>query len=71
MKYAAGLHDLSASLLNKDVSIFDQIHNKEDGAHSAFLPLTEEKDQELLFNLILCAKKVPALYPGFARFART
>ena len=61
-KYAAGLHDLSASLLNPDVSIFNQIHNKDQGAHFSFLPLSEEEDQELLFNLILCAKKVPALY---------
>jgi hypothetical protein len=61
-KYAAGLHDLSASLLNKDVSIFNQIHNKDNGAHFAFLPLSQEEDQELLFNLILSAKKAPALY---------
>ena len=60
-KYFAGLHDLSASLMNHSVSIFDQIHNNEQGAHFSFLPLSEEADQELLFNLTRCAKGVKTL----------
>ena len=50
-KYDEGLHDLSASLLNPGLSIFDQIHNTDvggklnfkkeeiEGAHFSFLPL--------------------------------
>lgn len=50
-KYENGLHDLSASLLNKDIGLFDQIHNKEEGAFFAFLPLPEMEDQALLYKL--------------------
>lgn len=64
-KYAEGLHDLSASLLNKDVSIFDQIHNTEDGAHFAFLPLSQMEDQALLFSLIRVAKAMQPVAPQF------
>jgi hypothetical protein len=65
-KYAAGLHDLSASLLNPKVSIFNQIHSDGKNAHFSFVPLCEEEDQELIFNLTQCAKQLrlmlPALY---------
>jgi hypothetical protein len=65
-KYEAGLHDLSASLVNPKLSIFDQIHNNEDGAHFSFLPLSMEEDQEVLYNLTRFAKDkvtIPQLYP--------
>lgn len=64
-KYAAGLHDLSASLVNPKLSIFDQIHNNEDGAHFSFLPLSEMEDQEVIYNLTRIAKDkvtIPGLY---------
>jgi hypothetical protein len=56
-KYSAGLHDISASLLNPDVPIFDQVHHKTDpGAFFAFVPLPHEADQALLYQLIRAAK---------------
>jgi hypothetical protein len=56
-KYAAGLHDLSASLLNPKLSIFDQIHHKsEKQAHFSFVPLSAEDDQFVLFTLAQRAK---------------
>lgn len=77
-KYEEGLHDLSASLLNPDLSIFDQIHNTDvggklnyqgkeiEGAHFSFLPLSMEEDQLVLYRLIQCAKAcrhaLPELY---------
>lgn len=65
-KYAEGLHDLSASLLNPDLSIFSQIHNNDWDAHFSFLPLSKEEDQMMLFNLTRIAKALkptlPALY---------
>lgn len=65
-KYEQGLHDLSASLLNPDLSIFSQIHNHEWDAHFSFLPLSKEEDQLVLFNLTRIAKALrstlPALY---------
>ena len=64
-KYDAGLHDLSASLLNPQMSIFDQIHNTEEGAHFSFLPLSEMGDQEVMYHLVRLAKdrvSIPGLY---------
>ena len=64
-KYDAGLHDLSASLLNPKMSIWDQIHNSEEGAHFSFLPLSEMGDQEVMYNLVRLAKdkvSIPGLY---------
>jgi hypothetical protein len=65
-KYALGLHDLSASLVNPRFSLFDQIHNGEDGAHFAFVPLSHQEDQVVLYDLIRHAKALrsdkPALY---------
>ncbi len=75
-KYDEGLHDLSASLLNPGLSIFDQIHNtdqggkknfkKEDieGAHFSFLPLSKEDDQLMLYKLIQCAKRLRLMLPA-------
>jgi len=66
-KYAEGLHDLSASLLNHNYKIMDQVHHKtDDGAHFAFLPLSPEADQEVIFRLARYAKDrvtIPELYP--------
>jgi len=59
-KYEAGLHDLSASLFNSSFSLFEQIHNNEQGAFFSFLPLSQEDDQVVLFNLIRSAKKLKA-----------
>lgn len=65
-KYDEGLHDLSASLLNPELSIFNQIHNTDAGAHFSFMPLSKEDDQLMLYRLIRCAKglrlMLPALY---------
>jgi hypothetical protein len=64
-KYDAGLHDLSASILNPKLSIFDQVHNNEEGAHYSFLPLSMEEDQEVIYNLTRIAKdrvSIPGLY---------
>jgi hypothetical protein len=62
-KYKAGVHDQSASLLNHIHPIFaadfdkgGQVHSKSDGAHFSFLPISTEEDQELLYNLVRCAK---------------
>ncbi len=79
-KYDAGLHDLSASLLNPGLSIFDQIHNSDqggklnfkkeeiEGAHFSFLPLSKEEDQLMLYKLIQCAKRLRLMicHPAFA-----
>jgi hypothetical protein len=70
-KYAAGLHDLSASLLNPELSIFDQIHNTDKDAHFSFLPLSKEEDQYVLFTLTQYAKTehlLPALYNKVRRY---
>jgi hypothetical protein len=64
-KYDAGLHDLSASILNPRLPIFNQIHNTEEGAHFSFLPLSEMEDQEVIYNLTRIAKDrvtIPGLY---------
>ena len=75
-KYQEGLHDLSASLLNPKLSIFQQIHNKEEGgkknfekktiegAHLSFLPLSKEEDQQMLHNLDLMAKQLREMVPA-------
>ncbi|WP_131542682.1 hypothetical protein [Paraburkholderia hospita] len=63
-KYDAGLHDLSASLLNPELSIFEQVHHKtEQGAHFAFVPLSEPEDQRVLFMLIQMAKVMRQHWP--------
>lgn len=60
-KYAAGLHDISASLLNHQVPLFDQVHHKTDqGAFFAFVPLPPQEDQALLYHLIRAAKESKA-----------
>ncbi len=66
LKYSKGLHDLSASLLNPDVPLFDQVHHKEDqGAFFSFLPLPDEGDQALLYQLTRAAKLLKAELPLF------
>ena len=70
-KYAAGLHDLSASLLNPGVSIFNQIHHHGNKTHFAFLPLCEQEDQELVFNLTQCAKELNLTLPALHDRVRT
>jgi hypothetical protein len=63
-KYSAGLHDISASLLNPEVPIFDQVHHKTDqGAFFAFVPLPHEEDQALLYHLIRAAKALKGSQP--------
>jgi hypothetical protein len=69
-KYEAGLHDLSASLLNPKLSIFAQIHNSEDGAHFSFLPLSKEEDQGVLFSLIRCGKALKGRLPELSNLVR-
>jgi hypothetical protein len=69
-KYQAGLHDLSASLLNPKLSIFEQIHNTEDGAHFSFLPLSKEEDQGVLFSLTRCAKATEGRLPELSNLVR-
>jgi len=60
-KYTAGLHDISASLLNHQVPLFDQVHHKTDqGAFFAFVPLPPQEDQALLYHLIRAAKETKA-----------
>jgi hypothetical protein len=77
-KYEEGLHDLSASLLNPGLSIFDQIHNSDDGlaansegAHFVFLPLSKEEDQLMLYNLIQYAKRLRLMLPALQDKVRT
>jgi hypothetical protein len=70
-KYEEGLHDLSASLLNHNTPIADQVHNSGEGAHFSFLPLSEEEDQEVIFTLGRYAKDritFPLLYPKVRGF---
>jgi hypothetical protein len=63
-KYSAGLHDISASLLNPEVAIFDQVHHKTDvGAFFVFVPLPDEGDQALLYHLIRAAKESKGSQP--------
>lgn len=62
-KYEAGLHDLSASLLNHKFPIPDQVHNQGQGVHYSFLPLSWPEDQEVLYRLILLAKKLRTTLP--------
>jgi hypothetical protein len=71
LKYANGLHDLSASLVNPKLSIFDQIHNNDIGAHFSFLPLSKEEDQFLLFKIIQCAKPLKGSFTPFYNKVRT
>jgi hypothetical protein len=70
-KYEEGLHDLSASILNHNTPILDQVHNSGQGAHYSFLPLSEEEDQEVIFTLTRYAKDrvtFPQLYPKVRGF---
>ena len=70
-KYEEGLHDLSASILNHNNPILDQVHNSGHGAHYSFLPLSEEEDQEVIFTLTRYAKTripFPLLYPKVRGF---
>jgi hypothetical protein len=69
-KYAEGLHDLSASLLNPKLSIFDQIHNNEDGAHFSFVALSQEEDQETIFSLVGIAKQLKLMLPALDGMVR-
>lgn len=62
-KYDWGLHDLSASLLNSNVSIFDQIHNTGEGAHFSFMPLAQPEDQQVIYALIRMAKAMRTQWP--------
>jgi hypothetical protein len=66
-KYDNGLHDLSASLLNSDLSIFDQIHNTDQGSHFSFMPLAQPEDQCVMYALVQVAKIMkpywPEMYP--------
>ncbi|MGR9108233.1 MAG: hypothetical protein ACU843_15035 [Gammaproteobacteria bacterium] len=62
-KYDWGLHDLSASLLNHNLSIFEQIHNTEQGAHFSFMPLAEPEDQRTIYTLIQMAKTMKPYWP--------
>jgi hypothetical protein len=57
-KYKAGVHDLSVSLLKrKEEGLLTQVfHKKEKGTHWTFVALSQEADQEVLFNLIRLAK---------------
>jgi len=64
-KYELGLHDLSASLLNPKLSIFDQVHNSDVGAHFSFLPLSKEEDQLLLYKMVQCAKPLKTTLAQF------
>jgi len=70
-KYDEGLHDLSASLVNPDISLFKQIHNNEEGANFSFLPLSEEEDQEILYDLGRCAKALKQTFPDVYNLVRT
>jgi hypothetical protein len=69
-KYEAGLHDLSASLLNPALPIIDQIHNNEKDSHFAFLPLSKEADQEMLFQLIRMEKRLRLMLPAMSDAVR-
>lgn len=62
-KYDWGLHDLSASLLNRNLSIFDQIHNTEDGAHFSFMALAQPEDQRIIYTLTRMAKIMKPYWP--------
>lgn len=82
-KYAAGLHDLSASLLNPALPIFDQIHNSDrggkinfrgeeiEGAHFSFVPLSKEEDQLVLYLLVGLAKKLKTVNQEFYQLVRS
>jgi hypothetical protein len=70
-KYDAGLHDLSASLMNHTIPIFDQIHNTEDGAHFSFMPLAKEEDQRMIYTLIRMAKTMKPHWPEMYALIRT
>lgn len=70
-KYEEGLHDLSASLLNPRISILKQIHNNEQGAHFSFLPLSEEEDQRMLFDLTRFAKEFKNTFPAPYQLVRS
>lgn len=70
-KYEEGLHDLSASLLNPRFSIFKQVHNTEQGAHFSLLPLSEEEDQRMLFDLTRFAKQFKNTFPALYQLVRS
>jgi hypothetical protein len=62
-KYDWGLHDLSASLLNSKLSIFEQIHVSEEGAHFSFVPLAQPEDQSVIYTLVRMAKIMRPYWP--------
>lgn len=67
-KYELGLHDISATLVNRVRPIADQLHKKED-AKVMFLPLSQMEDQALCSALLLSLEQQPA-DPELAHFIR-
>lgn len=57
--------------MNPTVSIFNQIHHDGNKTHFSFLPLSEEEDQEVVFNLTQCAKDLRLMLPALYDRVRT
>lgn len=65
VKYAHGLHDLSASLVNPRKPLNLQLFSSGDGVHLAFAPLSKEEDQQVIWRLAGLAKRLQAQLPEF------
>ena len=64
-KYAHGLHDLSASLINPEKPINLQLFSAGDGVLLAFSPLSKEEDQQVVWKLTGLAKVLQGQLPEF------
>ena len=65
VKYANGLHDLSASLVNPGKPLNLQLFSSGDGVHLAFAPLSKEEDQQVIWKLTGLAKGLQGQLPEF------
>lgn len=69
-KYSLGLHDLSASLLDPEKDISNQLYHAlnteaKDGSYVIFMPLPDEEDLQLFHDLNTRAKDLRAELPAF------
>lgn len=70
VKYAHGLHDLSASLIKPGKPLDKQLFSAGDGVHLSFVPLSKEEDQLLMWKLTGLAKRLQGLVPDFYSLVR-
>jgi hypothetical protein len=69
-KYTKGLHDLSASLVKPNKPLNLQLFYSGDGQNLAFVPLSKEEDQQVIWKLTVLAKGLQAKLVDFYTLIR-